>query len=159
MGSRVLAGELRPDALVAVDVSHDYKAAPAIGDRRMPPVSMGKGFTLATGAIVTEALNAYIEKAAADAGIPYQMTVAGRDTGTDGMAAVFAGIDAPATSIGFPTRNMHTASESGHTGDVLCAIHAMVKAVQAIDAENLQKGDFAQKHVRLDEAELVPKRS
>lgn len=159
MGSRVLAGELRPDALIALDVNHDYAAAPGIGDRRMPPLAMGKGFTLTTGAIVTESLNAYIEKAAADADIPYQMSVAGRDTGTDGMAAVFAAIDAPATSIGFPTRNMHTISESGHTGDVLCAIHAMVKTVQAMDAENLQKGDFAQKHVRLDEAELVPKRS
>ena len=159
MGSRVIAAELRPDVLIAVDVNHDYAAAPGIGDRRMPPLAMGAGFTLTTGAIVTEGLNAYIEKVAADAGIPYQISVAGRDTGTDGMAAVFAGIDAPATSIGFPTRNMHTISESGHTGDVLCAIHAMVKTIQTMDADNLTKAEFAGKHVRLDLAELVAKKS
>ena len=46
-----------------------------------------------------------------------------------GMAAVFAAIDAAATSVGFPIRNMHTISESGHTGDVLASIHGIVAAV------------------------------
>jgi endoglucanase len=159
MGSRVLAGQLDPDVLIAVDVNHDYLAAPGIADRRMPPLTMGEGFTLTTGAIVSEGLNALIEDAATKAGIPYQMGVAGRDTGTDGMAAVFAAIDAPATSLGFPTRNMHTISESGHTGDVLCAVHAMVATIQAMDAANMKKDDFKSLHVRLDLAETVPKKS
>ncbi len=159
MGSRVLAGQLEPDVLIAVDVNHDYAAAPGIGDRRMPPLSMGKGFTITTGAIVSEGLNAMIEDEATKAGIPFQMSVAGRDTGTDGMAAVFAAIDAPATSIGFPTRNMHTISESGHTGDVLCAVHAMVKTIQAMDDADMKKDDFKALHVRLDHAETIPKKS
>lgn len=30
-GSRVLAQELRPDVLIAVDVNHDYDTAPTMG--------------------------------------------------------------------------------------------------------------------------------
>jgi len=45
-GSRVLAGELAPDVLIAIDVNHDYVAAPGIGDRKMQALEMGKGFTL-----------------------------------------------------------------------------------------------------------------
>jgi endoglucanase len=152
MGSRVIVGEMTPDVLIAVDVSHDYAAAPGIGDRRMTPTTMGKGFTLATGAIVSEQLNSIIETAATERGIPYQISVVGRDTGTDGMAAVLAGRDAAATSIGFPIRNMHTPSESGHTGDVLAAVHGIVAAIQAMDAAGMTRDDFRAGHVRLDEA-------
>ncbi len=159
MGSRVLAGQMSPDVLIAVDVNHDFVAAPGIGDRRMTPLAMGEGFTLTAGAIVSEQLNAIIEKAAIDADIPYQVGVAGRDTGTDGMAGVFAAIDAAATSVGFPIRNMHTISESGHTGDVLASIYALTKAIQAMDSANDGKGmtraDFEAGHVRLDNAEPI----
>ena len=155
MGSRVLAGELTPDVLIAVDVNHDYNSAPGIGDRRMPPLEMGKGFTLTTGAIVSEQLNAIIEAAAKEAGIPYQISPSGRDTGTDGMASVLAGRDSAATSIGFPIRNMHTASESGHTGDLLCAVHGIERAIRRIDAADMTVNDFANGHVRLDRAEEI----
>lgn len=161
MGSRVLAGQLAPDVLIAVDVNHDFVAAPGIGDQRQTPLAMGKGFTLSTGAIISEQLNAIIERAAIDKGIPYQISVSGRDTGTDGMAAVFAAVDAAATSIGFPIRNMHTVSESGHTGDVLAAVHALAAAIEAIDAANGGQGmtvdDFRNGHLRLDDASPIPR--
>lgn len=153
MGSRVIAGELDPDVVIAVDVSHDYVAAPGIEGRRMTPTTMGKGFTLATGAIVSEALNAIIETAAREAGIPYQMSVVGRDTGTDAMASFFAGRDAAATSVGFAIRNMHTVSETGHTGDVLAAVHAIVAAIRAMEARGMTRADLEASHVRLDLAD------
>ena len=150
-GSRVLAGELRPDVLIGVDVNHDYVAAPGIGDRNMQQLAMGKGFTISTGAIASEQLNARIKRAAKAAGIPYQLDVNGRDTGTDGMAAVLASVDSAATSIGFPTRNMHTISESGHTGDVLAAIHALKETIFALDGESDLREAFRDEHPRLDE--------
>ena len=153
MGSRVLAGHLRPDVVIAVDVSHDYVAAPGIEGRRMTMTTMGDGFTLATGAIVSEQLNSLIEAASREAGIPYQMSVVGRDTGTDAMAAFFAGHDAATTSVGFPIRNMHTVSETGHTGDVLAAVHGIVAAIRAMDAKGMTRADFEQGHVRLDLAD------
>lgn len=156
MGSRVIAGELKPDVIIALDVNHDYVAAPGIGDRRMTPLAMGKGFTLTTGSITSAYLNGLIEKAAQKAGIPYQLSVSGRDTGTDGMAAVLAGIDAAATSVGFPIRNMHTISETGHTGDVLASVYGVAETILAMDKANRGKGtkraDFENGHPRLDEA-------
>lgn len=150
-GSRVLAGAFEPDVLIGVDVNHDYVAAPGIGDRNMQPLAMGKGFTIATGAIASEQLNARIKRAAKAADIPYQIDVNGRDTGTDGMAAVLASVDAAATSVGFPTRNMHTISESAHTGDVLAAIHALKETILALDAEEDPAAAFRDEHPRLDD--------
>ncbi|PID62929.1 MAG: peptidase M42 [Gammaproteobacteria bacterium] len=151
-GSRVLAGCFKPDVLIGVDVNHDYVAAPGIGDRNMQPLEMGKGFTLTTGAIVSETLNGFIKAAAKANGIPMQIDVSGRDTGTDGMAAVLASVDSAATSVGFPTRNMHTISESGHTGDVLAAIHVLKETLLAMDATENLADVFRDRHPRLDEA-------
>ncbi|MBB3189872.1 M20/M25/M40 family metallo-hydrolase [Halomonas cerina] len=151
-GSRVLAGELKPDAIIAVDVNHDYVAAPGIGDRRMQPLEMGKGFTMSVGAIASEQLNRIIETTAREHGIPMQRDIVGPDTGTDGMAGVLAAVDCVATSIGFPIRNMHTISETGNTRDVLAAIHAITRSVQALDALPDPHREFLDHHPRLDRA-------
>ncbi len=50
-GSRVLAEQFRPDVTIAVDVAHDFVAAPGISDRRYEPLEMGKGYTLTHGAV------------------------------------------------------------------------------------------------------------
>lgn len=159
MGSRVLAGVHRPDAILAVDVNHDYLAAPGVGDRRFPPLAMGKGFTLTNGAIVSEQLNSIIAAAANEQKIPWQRSVSGRDTGTDAMAGVFAGIDCAATSIGFPIRNMHTISEAACTSDVLASIHGIFATLQKMDAMNDGKGirpdDLRSGHPRLDQASVL----
>lgn len=151
-GSRVIAGELEPDALIAVDVNHDYVAAPNIGDRNMSPLEMGKGFTLSTGSIVSEQLNAFIKTSALKHDIPMQLDVCGGDTGTDGMAAVLASVDAAATSIGFPIRNMHTISESANTNDVLAAIHAIYETLKSMDQVDDLHESFKSGHPRLDMA-------
>jgi len=154
-GSRVIAGELKPDALIAVDVNHDYVAAPNIGDRNMSPLEMGKGFTLSTGAIVSEKLNAFIKASALKQDIPMQMDVCGSDTGTDGMAGVLASVDTAATSIGFPIRNMHTISESAHTGDVLAATHVICETLKSMDKTDDLHEDFRSGHPRLDMASTL----
>lgn len=154
MGSRVLAGELQPDAIIAVDVNHDYEAAPNVGDRRLNPQRMGGGFTMSVGSIASEQLNRYIETAAREREIPMQRDVVGVDTGTDGMAGVLAGIDAAATSVGFPIRNMHTISESANTSDVLAAIHGIHGALEKLDARGGDlRREFEDNHPRLDNAQ------
>jgi endoglucanase len=152
LGSRVLAGELEPDVLIAVDVNHDYTAAPGVGDRRLPPLEMGKGFTMSVGAIASEQLNQVIETTAREQDIPMQRDVAGADTGTDGMAGVLASVDCAATSIGFPIRNMHTISETGNTRDVLAAVHVLAGTIEALDALPDPNRAFLDHHPRLDEA-------
>ncbi len=151
-GSRVLAGELKPDALIGVDVNHDYVAAPGIGDKRMQPLEMGKGFTMSVGSIASEQLNRVITQAAGEHDIPMQRDIVGVDTGTDGMAGVLASVDCAATSIGFPIRNMHTISETGNTRDVLAAIHALTYTIQALDKNPDLEREFLDNHPRLDNA-------
>jgi endoglucanase len=153
-GSRVLAEHFRPDVSIAVDVAHDFVAAPGIGDRRYEPVAMGEGYTLTHGAVMSAQLNSIITSVSEQHGIPVQHELAGRDSGTDAMAAVLAAIDSASASIGFPIRNMHTISESGHTGDVDAAIHALYQMVRHMDAMNDGKGitadDLREGHPRLD---------
>ncbi|MGQ0614536.1 MAG: peptidase M42 [Planctomycetaceae bacterium] len=159
LGSRVLAQEFRPDAVIAIDVAHDYKAAPGVADKRHTPNAMGQGFTLAAGAITSAWLNSFIARVAREQAIPMQWKVVGKDTGTDAMAAVLASIDAAAASIGFPIRNMHTASETGHTGDVLAAIHVLVASLRALDGMHGGTGaraaDLREGHPRLDRARPI----
>ena len=152
-GAMAVAGELRPDILIGADVNHDFDAAPGIGDKRMNSQTMGKGFTLTNGSITSEYLNSIIEQACQDNDIPYQVDLSGRDTGTDAMAAALSGFDSAATSIGFPIRNMHTISETGHTLDVLAAIAGMEAAFIKMDKMNRGKGintdDLKNNHPRL----------
>lgn len=153
-GSRVLAEQFRPDVTIAVDVAHDFVAAPGIAERRYEPLEMGKGFTLTHGAVCSASLNTMITSIAKKHSIPMQHELAGRDTGTDAMAAVLAAIDSAAASIGLPIRNMHTISESGHTGDVEAAIYALTYLVQDMDKMNAGKGiaadELRDSHPRLD---------
>ena len=156
MGAAAIAGEMKPDILIGADVNHDYDAAPGLSTKRMNNLSMGKGFSLTNGSITSAYINSIIEKACRKATIPYQIDFAGRDTGTDAMAASLAGVDSAATSIGFPIRNMHTISETGHTLDVLAAVHGMEATLREMDKMNRGKGlnrkDLLNEHPRLDEA-------
>jgi len=149
-GSRVIASSLRPDALVAADVNHDFDAAPLVGDQRFTPLKMGAGFTLAVGSVATPALNSLILRAARDRGVPVQRAVCGRDTGTDAMAGVLGNIDCAAASVGFPIRNMHTVSETGHTGDVMAAVYALAATVEQLERERVGRDYFRAAHPRLD---------
>lgn len=155
-GSTQLVGELKPDILIATDVNHDYEAAPGIGARNMNPLKMGEGFTIGRGSVVSEYLVQSLEKICGEQGIPYQLDFSGRDMGTDGMAAVLAAVDSAAITLGYPIRNMHTASESAHTGDLLASIYALVGLLRHFNALNggkgIQRDDLKNSHIRLDYA-------
>ncbi|HMP73440.1 MAG TPA: M20/M25/M40 family metallo-hydrolase [Kiritimatiellia bacterium] len=153
-GSRVLAASLRPDVLIGIDVDHDYKQAPGVGDQRYAPVTLGGGFSITPGAVTSETLNAMIVKAARARDIPYQLSPSGRDTGTDAMASSLAGIDSASASLGIPIRNMHTISEVGHTRDLLACIHVIKGLVEDMEAANggrgMHRDDLRNGHPRLD---------
>lgn len=155
-GSCVLAEHFRPDATIAVDVAHDFVAAPGVGDRRYEPIQMGKGYTLTHGSICSAKLNSIMTAVSHQHDVPVQHELAGRDTGTDAMAAVLAAIDSAAASVGIPTRNMHTISESAHTGDVDSAIYGLLYLLQHLDQMNEGAGisgdDLRAGHPRLDQS-------
>ena len=153
-GATAIAGEMKPDIIIATDVNHDYDAAPGISAKKMSPLTMGKGFTITGGSVTSDYLCTLIEKSSQAKGIPYQMDTSGRDTGTDAMAAALAGFDSAVTSIGYPIRNMHTISETGHTKDILAAIAGVEATLYDMDKMNRNKGitadDFKNNHARLD---------
>jgi len=153
-GSTQVVGELKPDVLIATDVNHDYEAAPGIGDRNMNMLKMGDGFTIGRGSVTSEYLVQTIENLCREKDIPYQLDFSGRDMGTDGMAAALAGVDSAAISIGYPIRNMHTASESAHTGDLLASIHAIAELLRYFnglnDGAGISRDDLKNSHIRLD---------
>jgi len=148
-GSRVLAASLQPDVLIAVDVNHDYEAAPNRSAQRDCELTMGEGMTMCVGAVASSQLNSIIERAAHSVGVNVQRDVRGRDTGTDAMAGVLANIDCAATSVGFPIRNMHTTSELAHTGDVLACTEALLATLHLLEKEST---NFRTGHPRLDQA-------
>jgi len=152
-GSRILVSELKPDVLIAVDVNHDYKAAPMGKDERHTPLAMGEGFTVGNGNIASPRLNELIEEAALKRGLPMQRDMRGRDSGTDAMAGVLGNVDCAATSLGFPIRNMHTVSELGHTGDVLACVEAVCGVMEDMAHANITAAHFQATHPRLDLAE------
>jgi len=150
-GSRVLANELRPDVLIAVDVNHDYNAAPGVGSENFPDISMGAGPTLSVGSVASPHLNSAIQRAARAGDIPLQIDVVGRDTGTDAMAAVLASVDCAVASVGIPIRNMHTISELACTDDVIASTHLLLETLRTLGSE----GKAAFKHPDLGEAKIV----
>ena len=141
--------------MIGVDVSHDFDAAPGIGDKRMEPVKMGGGPSLSFGAICSAQLNSIILETAKERDIPVQPKSAGRDTGTDAMAGVFASIDAAATSMGVPIRNMHTISETGHTGDLLGATHLVAETVRTLSDRGMTADHFRNGHPDLGESSPI----
>ena len=158
-GSTAIAGEFKPDILIGSDVNHDYDAAPGLGAKKMNPLGMGKGFSITGGSITSDYIITQIEKVCQAKDIPYQLDMSGRDTGTDAMAAALAGFDSAAVSIGFPIRNMHTISETGHTADLLSAIAGMEELFLSLDKMNRGKGitrdDLKNSHPRLDNVSKV----
>ncbi|MEZ8104693.1 M20/M25/M40 family metallo-hydrolase [Vibrio cortegadensis] len=153
-GSTQVVGELKPDVLIATDVNHDYEAAPGIGSRNMTPLKMGKGFTVGRGSVSSEFLVQTLANVCSEKEIPYQIDFSGRDMGTDGMAAALAGVDSAAITIGYPIRNMHTSSESAHTGDLLASIHAIAELLRHFNDFNngngITRDDLKNSHIRLD---------
>jgi endoglucanase len=116
---------------------------------------MGKGFSLSTGSVTSPHLNSLLQRAALDNDIPIQLDVRGADTGTDAMAGVLASADVAAASLGFPIRNMHTVSETAHTGDVLACVHVVERFLRDADKSGLSRGNFQSAHPNLAGARLL----
>jgi len=50
---------------------------------------------------------------------------------------------------------MHTISESGHTGDVLAAVHVLKETLLEMDKSSDLRAEFKASHPRLDETSPI----
>ena len=113
------------------------------------PIVIGLGvyFTIRTGgvqirlfdptAITNPRLAALAEKTAADAGIPFQLTVR-RSGGTDAAALHLSGRGVPTIVLGIPTRYIHAHNGVLDLRDYRAAVELTVALVRALDREAVE---------------------
>lgn len=147
-GGPIAVNEHRPDIVFGLDVTHDFKAAPGIADRRMPPIELGAGPVITSGTVHSQHLFNLVRQVATDCALPLQRDVVGKREGNDSMAAALAACDAASGSISLPIRNMHTAAELGCDHDVLVACKLLPEFIKTF-GENWGVEHLRQSHVKI----------
>ena len=122
-GGRTTAAGIRPDAVIAVDVTHGITP-----DNSDYAFEVGSGAAISTGPNIHPLLEREILKAAKKRGIKYTVEVSGGDTGTDAWEAqVSNGGGVPSMLISIPLKYMHTSVETLAVSDVE-AVSALLAA-------------------------------
>ena len=111
------AHRLKPDVVIAIDVTHatDYPGAEKKADNK---VALGGGPVLTRGAAVNETVFRALQDAASGLGIPVAVQGAGRSTGTDADAFRRSGVASAIGLISLPNRYMHSPNEMVSLSDV-----------------------------------------
>ncbi len=107
-GGTVVGGfAIAPDYAMVVDVNLGYMS----GAERRECVTMGKGPSIARSAIVDRRLTAMCEALATREGIPWQISVEPKSTGTNTEALHLVGAGISVVDVGLPLTAMHTYTE------------------------------------------------
>lgn len=113
-GGRTTAAGIRPDAAIAVDVTHGITP-----DNSDYAFEVGSGAAVSSGPNVHPLLEREIIKAAKKRGIKYTIEVSGGDTGTDAWEAqISSGGGVPTMLLSIPLKYMHTSVETLAVSDV-----------------------------------------
>lgn len=137
-GAKTAGVAMRPDCVIVLEG---------------PPADDTPGFTVADSqgalgggvqirlfdptAITNPRLAALAEKTAADAGIPFQLTVR-RSGGTDAAALHLSGRGVPTIVLGIPTRYIHAHNGVLDLRDYRAAVELTVALVRALDREAVE---------------------
>ncbi len=123
-GARMVAYRLHPALALVTDVTHATDS-PGIDSRKHGEVRLGGGPSLTHGSANHPALVAFLERVAAEEGIPIQHEAASTRTGTDtdDIFTVRGGI--PSVLLSLPMRYMHSTVEMIDVGDVEACITLM----------------------------------
>ena len=137
-GAKTAGVAMRPDCVIVLEG---------------PPADDAPGFTVADSqgalgggvqirlfdptAITNPRLAALAEKTAADAGIPFQLTVR-RSGGTDAAALHLSGRGVPTIVLGIPTRYIHAHNGVLDLRDYRAAVELTVALVRALDREAVE---------------------
>lgn len=134
-GARALAGGLKADFAIAVDVGHATDH-PECDNRKYGEFKLGGGPILTRGANINPIMfDALVEVAEANQ-IPIQYEADPRPTRTDGEALQMAPGGVATTVVSIPLRYMHTASEVVDLNDVENTVRLLVAY-----AKSLKPGD------------------
>ena len=131
-GAGNITARLKPDAAVAVDVTHDTHH-PGVKRQKHGDVRCGAGPVLTRGVRTNKVLFEEIRAAAKTARLPHQVETDQGHTHTDAdpISARLEGV--PVAVLSVPCRYMHTSCEVIHLGDLDRAVELVVVAAQKID--------------------------
>jgi endoglucanase len=136
-GAATAAFQTRPDAAVAVDVTHAQSP-----DAKHVTTQLGKGPVIARGPNLHPLWTECLEARAREERIPFQTEAIPRATGTDARALQLAGEGVPTALVSVPLRYMHTLVETVSAQDVLLTGRLLASAVAGLTPE-LAELDFS----------------
>lgn len=120
-GIRTIANEISPDECIVVDMSIATDT-PYTRKENMSTVSLGSGVSIAIGPNLDSTIeNTFISLAKTN-GIPIQLEVCNRPTGTDANPLQIMKNGIPCGLIGIPCRYMHSPVETVHIEDIENAV-------------------------------------
>lgn len=134
-GARAIAGGVKADFAIAVDVGHATDH-PECDNRRFGEFKLGGGPIITRGANVNPVLFEKLVSAAEASKIPYQVEADPRPTATDGRELQMAPGGLATAVVSVPLRYMHTPSEIVDLQDVENTIRLLVAC-----AKSLKSGD------------------
>ena len=141
LGARSLATAMRPDVVVAVDVTF-ASDHPSVGPKELRGrVDLGAGPVLERGSFLNKRLFGLALEVAAAEGIPVQVHAAGGETLTDADELMVAA-SAATMLVSVPLRYMHSPAEVVH-GDDIEATARLLTALCRRLAADWETGMFA----------------
>jgi putative aminopeptidase FrvX len=109
-GATMTAYRVKPDVAIVVDVTHATDT-PQASKAKHGDVRLGGGPTISIGSANHPVVNERLRRVAEQAGIPLQVEINPRRTGTDADAIFVTRGGIPTTSVGLPNRYMHSPVE------------------------------------------------
>ena len=134
-GARAVAGGVKADFAIAVDVGHATDH-PECDNRRFGEIKLGGGPIITRGANVHPGMFEKLLEVAEARDIPFQIEADPRPTATDGRELQMAPGGLPTAVISIPLRYMHTPSEMVDLQDVEHTVQLLVAY-----AKSLKSGD------------------
>lgn len=116
-GIRTVVNRYSPSKLIAVDVAIATDTLLHSQNNRSS-IELGKGAVIAIGPNIDHEISNQLQRMAKQEGIPYQLEVCARPTGTDANPAQIKLNGIPCGLIGIPCRYMHSPVETINIKDV-----------------------------------------
>lgn len=130
-GARAVAGGVKADFAIAVDVGHATDH-PECDNRRFGEFKLGSGPIITRGANVSPVMFRKLVEVAKAANIPYQVEADPRPTSTDGRELQMAPGGMPTAIVSVPLRYMHTPSEVVDLQDVENTVRLLTAYAKAL---------------------------
>jgi putative aminopeptidase FrvX len=123
-GAGMIAHRVRPDCAFVIDATHATHT-PLINRNKEGDIELGKGPVITKAPPIHNNMRELLVDTAKQEGIPYQLSVSSKKTGTDADAFAYSHNGIPTALVSLPLRYMHTSVETANKHDVENAIRLL----------------------------------